>query len=523
MAVLGCAGAPSALGASLSGGGMLRIALNSDIRGTDPGVNRDANTDTVMHHIVEALVAHDELLDVSPSVAERWELLDDQRTYVFHLRQGLRFHNGAPVTSREVSWSLRRVLEPDSGWQCRRWYVAGHPDDDDDGAPSVIESVEAPDDHTVVIRLAEPSTLFLPRLANIQCIPAILHPDSLDADGRWKAPIGTGPYRLAAWRRGEYVELERFEAYVPRGGAPDGLVGAKHALAERLRFVISPDTAATKAALLSGQVDVVPGLPMSAAEDLRSATGVHVAIATTLDWTALLVQTRDPVLADPRVRRAIAHAIDRQMLVNFNAWGQASVNSSAVPAGIAAHSAVHDLWYDYDIERARALLNEAGYRGQPIRIQTNRRYEYMYSNAVVIQAMLHAAGMNAHIQVIDWASQLGNYYSGRYQLSTFGFSAIAVPALRYHKLIGSKDDRPVFMWESDSAARLLGEAIQTTDPARHQALLDQLHREMVRDVPIIGLYNPHGATALRREVQGFQPWAMNLPRLWGVSRDGWRP
>lgn len=514
-------GAVAASPAEPISGGRLIVALNTDIRGTNPGVNRDANTDAVMHHIVESLVGYGEDLEILPVVAESVEIQDEGRRYIFRLRSDLHFHNGAPVTSEEVRWSWERYLEPDTRWQCRSWYVSGGDESEDEGAPSVVTAVEAPDPLTVVIQLAAPSTLFLHRLANIQCIPAILHPDSVDADGGWLAPVGTGPYRLATWRRGEYVELERFDGYRPRDGEVNGLAGAKHALAERVRFLISPDAAATKAALLGSQIDVFHNIPMSGIDDFRSASNVDVLESTTLGWSVLLLQTRDPLLSDVRIRRAIAHAVDRQMVANFNTYGYARVNSSAIPVGLAARSDVHDRWYESDIEKARDLLAEAGYRGQPVRIQANRRYENMYANAVVIQAMLHAAGMNAHIDVLDWASQLANYYSGKYQLSTFSFSALAMPALRYYKLIGNKDHRPVYIWDNPRAMDLLGQAIDTFDQDEHQRLLDSLHNLMVEDVPIIGLYNAHSATAINDSLRGYRPWPLNLPRLWGVWSAAW--
>jgi peptide/nickel transport system substrate-binding protein len=233
------------------------------------------------------------------------------------------------------------------------------------------------------------------------------------------------------------------------------------------------------------------------------------------------MQTRDPLLSDVRIRRAIAHAVDRRMIVNFNSHGFASVNSSGVPVAVPAHTAVHDEWHAPDVDRARALLKEAGYRGQPVRIQANRKWQNMYANAVVIQAMLHAAGMNAHIDVMDWASQLANYYAGDFQLSSFSFSAQATPVLRYYKLIGDKDRRPVYLWENSRAITLRDEVVSAFGESERRRLYEQLHRLMIDDVPVIGLYNAQYAAGVLKSVQGFQPWPLLIPRLWGVRKDNW--
>lgn len=523
LVALGClGGAVLASQGSASEPKVLRVALNTDIRGTNPGVSRDANTDAVIHHVVEALVAYGEDLTIKPVVAERFRVEDEGRTHIFELRPDIYFHNGEPVTSAEVAWSWQRYLDPDTRWQCRRWFT-GYGDDESDaaGAPSIISDIETPDRHTVVFRLEEPSTLFLDRVANVQCVSAILHPDSVDESGNWLRPVGTGPYVLNEWRPAEYVRLERFEKYRPRGGARDGLAGRKVAIADHVRFLVSPDAAATKAALLAGQIDVFHNIPMSALEDFENEERTVVLQSPTLGWSALLLQTRDPLLSDVRIRRAIAHAVDREMIVNFNTYGYASVNSSAVPVGAYEHTAVHDRWYPPDVKKARNLLREAGYRGEPIRIQTNRKFQNMYANAVVIQAMLHAAGMNAHIDVMDWASQLANYYAGDYQLSSFSFSAQATPLLRYYKLIGDKDRRAVYMWEDREARALLDAAISTFDAEERQRVFDELHRLMIEDVPILGLYNASYAAAMLDEVEGYEAWTLMLPRMWGVSKNAW--
>jgi peptide/nickel transport system substrate-binding protein len=500
-------------------GELLTLAINTDIRGTNPGVNRDANTDSVMHHIVESLVGYAEDLTIKPVVADSFFVEDAGRTYVFKLREGITFHNGEPVTAEQVKWSWSRYLDPATQWKCTNWFIGS--EDDEAGKASVITAIDTPDPRTVIFRLDEPSTLFLDRMANVQCISAILHPDSLNADGSWSGPVGTGPYRLAAWKHSEYIELERFAGYKPREGSFDGLAGRKQAYAERIRFVISPDAAATKSAVLARQVDLFHNVPMHGIEEFQQAEGIAVEQSPTLGWSVLLLQTRDPLLQDVRIRRAIAYAVDRDLVAKFNTYGHSSVNSSAVPAGMAAHTPVHDEWYEPDVEKARALLKEAGYHGQPVRIQSNRKYQNMYANAVVIQAMLHAAGMNAHIDVMDWASQLSNYFAGKFQLSTFSFSALANPTLRYYKLIGSKDRRPVYQWENPNAIALLEQAIGTFDEHERQDVFDQLHRLMIEDVPVIGLYNAHSATARLDTIRDYRPTPLNLPRLWGVWKSDW--
>ena len=228
----------------------LRVGLNADIRSTEPGVNRDENTDTVMLHIVEGLVAHREDASVGPLLAREVQVSDDGLTYTFKLREGVRFHNGATLTAADVKWTWSHYLNPQTQWRCLAEF--------DGRGGAKITNISTPDPLTVVFQLDQPSGLFLASMARPDCGGGgILHPDSVAADGRWKAPIGTGPFTLAQWKPGQSVELARFKDYSARDDAADGFTGKKQALVDTVRFMIIPDAASAKAALLSNNVDLV--------------------------------------------------------------------------------------------------------------------------------------------------------------------------------------------------------------------------------------------------------------------------
>ncbi|GIL39119.1 ABC transporter substrate-binding protein [Roseiterribacter gracilis] len=495
----------------------IRVAINSDILSTNPGVLRDGNTDTVLYHVVEALVAYREDLSVGPLLAESVELLEDGRLYRFRLRAGLRFHNGAPVTAREVKWSWDRMLDPATGFRCREFY-------DGRGANALkIEAIEIFDERTVQFRLNQPSALFLDRMANVQCQTAILHPDSVAADRSWREPVGTGPYRVREWRRGESILLERFADYVARDEPMDGLTGAKIAAVDKLRFVVAPDRMSAKASLYAGQIDLVFAMPLNAVAELaqreRNRGDVHIHRADTLDWTVLLLQSNDKLLADPRMRRAIAHAVSSDLVAEISTFGLARGNSSAVQRSSRFHTAVHDGWPKFDPDEARRLAIEAGYRGDVLTIQANRRFAYMFDNAVAIQALLTAAGFNVRIEVFDWATQLSNFFAGKFQLSSFGYSARSHPALLYGNFTGDKKLRATFQWSDPVAMELLQQVERAGDDATMQSLLDQLHTRMREQVPLIGLYNDPVVDLTRATLHGYRSWALGRPRLWGVTKD----
>lgn len=489
---------------------MIRMAMNADIRSTNPGVARDTNSDTVVQHLVEGLVAHREDGSVGPLLADSIKASADGLAYTFTLRQGVKFHNGAPLTAEDAAWSWKRYLTPATNWQCLSQF--------DGRGRSKIESVSATDARTVVFRLSAPNALFLTEIANIQCGGgAILHKDSVAADGSWKEPIGTGPFTIKEWRKGQFLELARFADYKALGGERDGYTGNKTALVEAVRFVIIPDESITRAALIRGDIDLMPYLSTESREDLVKRKNFTVGAAITPNMNTLLLQTRDPLLKDVRIRRALALALDGDQLVKVVSGYTARYNSSVVAASSSYYGNAQRAVHTRDLDRAKALLKEAGYANQPIKLITNRRYPDSYQSALVAQAMAKQAGFNVEVEVLEWAAQLDRYTKGDYQAMTFPYSARLDPAQAYDAIMGPKDTQPRKVWDNPQAQAWLKEAFVNGDKAQRQALFDQLHKAMLEDVPMLMLFNANDEFAHSDRIAGYKSWAAGKERLWGVK------
>lgn len=488
---------------------LLRSRLNSDIRSTDPGTNRDANTDTVVLHVVEGLVAFREDTSIGPLLAERVDISEDGLTYRFTLREGVRFHNGAVLTSTDVKFAWDRYLRRETNWRCL-------PEFDGRGATKVT-AIETPDEKTVVFTIEKPSALFLVNMARADCGGAgIYHRDSLNADGGWRAPIGTGPFRLGEWRRNQFVELTRFADYSARAGEVDGFTGNRTPMVDRVRWLVIPDSSATKAALLSGAIDVISDIATQDLAEYQARGDVRLSASPTMGMLAVLMQTRDPLLRDVRIRRAIALSIDYPELVRARTEGQAPYNASVIPTASGAHGRVQSQGYARDLGEARRLLREAGYRGQTIRMVTTQRYDSLLEIATLVQAMAQEAGINIEFEVIDWATQLDRYTRGDYTSMAFTYSARLDPSLSYEMVMGPKATQPRKPWDNPEAQALLAESMRTTDTARRQAIFDELHRRFLEEVPLIVLYNDVNIAAFRSNVSGYRAWATGQPRFWGV-------
>ncbi|MEM0955776.1 MAG: ABC transporter substrate-binding protein [Pseudomonadota bacterium] len=489
----------------------LRVALSSDIRTTEPGVLRDANTDDVLMHIVEPLFAYRENLEVAPLLVSSWRVSEDGKTYTMSLRDGVQFHNGTTATAQIVVWNIERYLDPGTRWICRSLF---------DGSRGLeIEQVVALGERAFQIELNQADGTFLHKLANLQCNMGIVHPDSVSAAGDWRVPIGTGPFQFVEWQRGQYVDLRRFDHYQPVLSPRDGLAGDRTAGFQYLRWVVVPEPAAARAGLLSGQLDVIYRLQVSDLFDLRSSTEVVVDEGTSIDWDVLLMQAETGRLRDRALRLAIAHAVDADQLAAIITDGISSGNHALTPPQSGYFRACMAQGYIFSEEIARRWLAQSSYNGEALKLTTNRRFSNMYENAIIIQHMLGRVGIRTELEVVEWGTQLDYYARGQYELMSFGYTGRTHPVLNYDAILGDKSKNPMYQWDDPASVGLLEEIARTDNVAVVDDLLCELHARMIDAVPMLNLFNQHTIDAYRSHVVGYSATAFNKPRFWGVRLD----
>jgi len=488
----------------------LRLRLNSDIRSLDPGVNRDGNSDAVVSHILEGLVAFREDTSVGLLLAKSLSVSTDGLNYTFTLRPGVKFQNGAPLTASDVVFAWDRYMNPTTNWRCR-------PELDGQGVAKVLK-VEAPSPSTVVFTLDHPNALFLETLARTDCGgTGIYHRSSLDANGAWREPVGTGPFKVSEWKRGQYIELVRNDLYSPIPGKRDGNTGNKSADVAKVRFVVVPDAAAAKAAVLSDAVDVIGDVEDSDVADYKTRKDLKVRSVPSMSVDAILFQTRDPLLKDARIRRAIALALDVPQIVGTVTNGLSKASRSPIPEPSPYYDKAQVSVPSRNVDAAKKLLAEAGYHGQPIKLMTTKRYGFLFDTAVLTQAMAAEAGIHMDIAVLDWATLLDRYNRGDYQAMTFTYSARLDPSLSFDSFVGPKDKQPQKVWETPDAIQMVLSSMRTSDKGQRQALFDQLQAKLIEETPAIFLYSETRTSVARDDVNGYDGWPLGQPRAWGVS------
>jgi peptide/nickel transport system substrate-binding protein len=290
----------------------INVALTEDIRGVDPARERDGLSDAVHMNVVEGLVAYGNNLEVGPVLAASYSVEDEGKTYVFKLREGVKFHNGEQLSSSDVKWSWDYLMGKDSVWRCKSVF---------EGAIKVT-GVETPDALTVIYRLEAANGSFVYNLARPDCASTpVIHRASLKPDGSWGAVVGTGPFTFGERRIDEYAEVNRFADYVSPSGEPNGRLGRKEALVDKIRFSIVADPAARIVGLRSGALDLSPISSQSVAQ-IESQPALGVVLSETTAWYALLLNQTDPLLKNKALRKAIAAAIDRTAVAQGVSFGQ---------------------------------------------------------------------------------------------------------------------------------------------------------------------------------------------------------
>ncbi|WJH37693.1 ABC transporter substrate-binding protein (plasmid) [Aliirhizobium terrae] len=497
-------------GTALAQDKMMRVRLNADIRSTDPGVNRDANSDAVVLHMVEGLVGYRDDASVAPLLAKSIDISDDGKTYTFKLRDGLKFSNGEALTSADVLSSWARYTDPKTAWRCLK-DVTGS------GVASVAD-VAAPDASTVVFTLEKPTALFLATIARTDCGgTGIYHKSSLDAEGKWVKPIGTGPFTLQEWRSGQYVQLAANPNYVSPGGDRTGYVGDKTPKVDAVRFMIIPDDAAAKTAISSGDIDVLADVNNADIDEMTENGDIKVDKVDAMGLTGLLFQTRDPLLKDVRIRQAIMLSLDIPQITEALTNGQSAASASIVPVPSPYFGSAQKEMPSRNIEEAKKLLAEAGYNGQPIKWLATKHYPSLFDAAVLVQAMAQEAGINIEVETLDWATLLDRYTTGNYSAMSFTYSARLDPSLSFDMVSGNKDKSANKVWDNPDGLKLIAESTQITDEAKRQAIFDKLEGMIRADLPIIPLYSGTRIGAVRSNVEGYKTWPVGYARMWGVS------
>lgn len=383
------ASASAASGTSSNDSTTLTLAINADILTTDPQALNNGTTTSVLYNVFSNLVKYDDAGEIVMDLAESYELLEDQVTWEFKIREDAVFHDGTPVTAEDVAWSLTRVMTDESSSDYMNF--------------SPLAEAVAVDDYTVHVVSDDPYPIMLQLLCKGGA--AVLPKAYFEENGEeaWLAnPIGSGPYQLTEYVKDDHVTLVPFADYY----------GEQNPDWEEVIFRVVPESSTRVGELIAGNVDAVNMVIPTEWERVNGNEGTAVVNGPSTRVYQLALKTDKGPTADLRVRQAIDLAIDDQTIVDTILQGAGTPVLTRVPSGV--NGCNEDLVgkYNYDPERAKELLAEAGYPdGFSMKIEApTGRYTMDAEISQAIVAMLSQVGITVDLQLLE-SSAYSNVFS----------------------------------------------------------------------------------------------------------------
>ncbi len=436
----------------------------------------------VTANVYNALVRQDFDLSIKPSLAKSWDMSPDGLTYTFHLQEGVKWHDGKPFTSADVKFTIEEVVIPYHS-QGKAQFQA-------------LDAIETPDDLTVVLKLKEP---FPPLLQYLTIEGATIVPKHL-----WEGtdileneyvdnPIGTGPFVFKEWVRGSHVTLERNPDYwIPDRPYADKVV---------IRFISDPN--ARLQALESGEVDYLTGyFPYGEFErfvndpEYGTTLGGSERLASTA--TNVAFNTTHPIFKDVRVRQAIAHAIDKQLIIDLAAFGIGSASKSHIPSFVEWAHNPNAPQYEYDPEKAEALLDEAGYprNADGVRFTTTLKWntndaEHTKS-AEILQQQLEQVGIKVELVPLEPGAYKDELFMNwNFEIALRGIGTGPDPGVSalwrsYHSTnVVKKSGHNFMQYSSPIVDELFDKASTEQDAQKRAQYFKDIQAQLMTDLPSI--------------------------------------
>ena len=448
----------------------------------DPHLINDNATARAAFQIYETLVRRGTDSSIQPGLAESWTTSEDGTVWTFKLRQGVKFQDGETFNAEAVKYNIERLKNPETA------------------APKasvvdMVKSVDVVDEYTVAFTLTGPSSVFLAQISSYTT--GMVSPKSAEASGKefGQNPVGTGPLKLEKWDYGSSLVMTRFDDY-----------WGEKAKADSVTFRIVPEDASRVMMLKTGDGDLVAGIPPIQIEELQSDPNVKVLIETGYRTIFLGMNSTVKPLDDVRVRQAVNYAIDRESIIKNVMRDVASYPDSFMVSNVIDNSAKGLGCYEYNPEKAKELLAEAGYAdGFKLTLSTPEgRYAMDRQVAEVVQAMLMEVGITAEINVLDWGAYSEQATSGQHQFFLLGMGCpTGDPEFNLYMNFGTGGPQNYSRFSNDSVDKLLGEQSTILDTAERAKVMYQIQEELRNDACGAPLYYEQQTYGCGADVEGF--------------------
>jgi peptide/nickel transport system substrate-binding protein len=470
----GASTATACQGAPVTGGDLV-YARQAETQSLNPLDNRNGNGDIFAYNLIySGLVRSDPNggTDIKPSLADKWEVSNGGKTYTFHLRPGVKFSNGAPVTAADVKFSLDRFGNPKTN-AVMSSVAVGY------GTTKVV------DVSTVRVELKHPVAAFL---YNISIFPAFIVPKALvEKQGAafWKHPVGTGPFTLQEFARGSHITFAKNPNYWETGKP----------YLNTVRFNFATDANSRIVALRGGTAQIMDGVPFSQITTLQADKKVTLQSAKVPLFLGLWLNHQRKPLADVNVRKAIQQALDRNLMNKSIFRGLGQIPNSVLmslrydaPAGVVKP-------YAYDVAAAKAAMAKSAYpNGFSTTLQYPAGYDYYKQLGLLMQQELGQIGIKVQLKEVDGATGTSNWSSSKYDM-TFPFASftsdVVVPDEYSDFLADYGNGLKGFNtnWQDPKIQAMVLDFTKTLDESARADKWSKIQQALMDATPVINIMN----------------------------------
>jgi peptide/nickel transport system substrate-binding protein len=485
-------------------GGVLNIATIGEPPTLDSHWTTAFAAQEIGYHIYEGLFAPDSHFNSQPMLAKDYKYDEKEKAYIINLREGIKFHDGSDFDADDVIASINRWMKKSQYGQM---------------LSRNLKELKKTGPLQVVIALKDSS----PSIPMLLCYPnqqaAIYPKEVVDAagDDQIKSFIGTGPYKLGERKPDQYIKLVRNENYKPREEAPDGMAGKRTAYADELMFIPTPEVSVRLDGLEAGQFDVAEQVSTDMYDRVKTSATVDPVIVKPYWWPMAVFNKKQGIFTNPKMRQAFNAALDKGPIMkaaftkeDFYRLDPSLLNKEQ-PEWYSEVG--KDVYNQANIEKAKQLLQEAGYKGEPIRWVTTKEYDYMYKIAMVATEQLKKAGFNIDLQVVDWATLV----SRRAKPEEFDLFSTANTFTPGPSAAGFTDPSWPGWWENPEKEKLLKEVNTEMDPAKRKAAWEGIQKLFYQDVPIVKFGDYFLLEAKSKQIKNLD--GTPFPYYWNVQKQ----
>jgi peptide/nickel transport system substrate-binding protein len=466
-------------------GGTLRVGLDVDADFLDPRLTKNTSGFRIRELAFNGLVAINPDFTPVPDLAEKWDNPSDT-TWVFHLRQGVKFHDGTDLTASDVKYTYESVIDPTFSSPSRAFYLT-------------VDKVDATDKNTVTFTLKSP---FAPFLSYMDL--AIVPQAAAQKSDFGTKPTGTGPFKVDTWSTGDSIDLSAYDGFY--GGRPN---------LDRVQVKVVPDNSARVVGLESGDLDFVqsPVSPQDVAR-VQSAGKLKVDRTPAAGYTYVNLNTADPILSDKRVRQALSHLVNKQQIIDTIYKGIGKPANGPIVPGMWAYSADVPS-FDYNPETAKQLLDSAGWMagadgmrskdGQKLSLTVRTHSEDPDRKQLiqVLQSEFQKVGIDATTNTVEFPALFQDVQDGKFQVAVIGWLNLSDPDRATFRQFTSDGTANYGKYKNDQVDMLLKEARTTLDQSKAKTLYTDAVKQIVDDAPYIFVQYQEYIAMYTPKLQGY--------------------